>query len=981
MKTVLQTTSATLVFTPGAAGVGTVNFSQVYNVYPFAINRLMAIINQTRNRVIFAEGQPNLGWSSWNQNTNILTLGVDTTGHAASDSLQVVYDSAAVHVSPTEEYYDPVNKARVSTPQSLIDTDFEYSTQPTKWEAFFQTNNKPTVFYIPAEPYDTSTASSVYITGMTGAGTRTVTITFNTTTPSIFRPGLPIFIQDTLNPNTNGWFAVNTVSSGGVNNITFNTDEGAIIPAGSVLDTNRTLLFPATAYGGAGIPIGANAFSYSVGSPIITCTTTNAHGLLPGNLIYILGTNSAAANVSGPTLTTTITGSQVVADVLNATQFRFINPNGVPSQNITNPASPIILFSRPSGYSIQRPYDGGIQFSCGVGGPNCSIVRQTRKYFRYQSGKGIQFSTGSIFRPSFQLNTVVANALTPGTIVVVTTKTPHGCRPGTRITVSGSTDAAFNGNFIVESVYSDISFTFKTVTAPSALQAPGFPILVSPGENYGVVSRLGMFDSQNGIFFEHDGVYTYAVRRSSTQQLAGLVSVNAGSNTVNGTGTLFAQQLDPGDWIVIKGMSYRVTSIESNTVLYITPEYRPSVNAVNTIISKTIDTRIRQDQWNIDPMDGRGPSGYRFDPTKMQMFYMDYSWYGAGFIRWGFRAQNGNVYYCHKLLNNNVNQEAYMRSGNLPSRYEQSNYLPYSILRSTLSNTETASLSVRDISVFPAPSGIVAVRAPGNTSSSPVEYIRYTNVNTVNSTLTDLLRGQPGGNSTPQTFTYSATAPVAVEFSGQVTAVSASNIPPSFALSHWGSSVIMDGRYDDDFNFVFSAGNISGVTLATGVERLIMAIRLAPSVDNGRVGVLGVREIVNRMALRLRGLDAISSAGAVRISCILNGRVSDGGLNFTNVGGSSLAQVYLGSGSSTTVTGGENIFSFFAGTGVSNQDLSIVRELGNNISGGGTDLTLPIVSTFNNQYPDGPDILYITGRAQTGTPTINARVSWTEAQA
>jgi hypothetical protein len=30
--------------------------------------------------------------------------------------------------------YDPVDKLRVSTPQALIDTDFEYGTQPTKWE-------------------------------------------------------------------------------------------------------------------------------------------------------------------------------------------------------------------------------------------------------------------------------------------------------------------------------------------------------------------------------------------------------------------------------------------------------------------------------------------------------------------------------------------------------------------------------------------------------------------------------------------------------------------------------------------------------------------------------------------------------------------------------------------------------------------------------------------------------------------------------
>ena len=73
------------------------------------------------------------------------------------------------------------------------------------------------------------------------------------------------------------------------------------------------------------------------------------------------------------------------------------------------------------------------------------------------------------------------------------------------------------------------------------------------------------------------------------------------------------------------------------------------------------------------------------------------------------------------------------------------------------------------------------------------------------------------------------------------------------------------------------------------------------------------------------------------------------------------------------------MFSFFCGTGVSQQDLSSVRELGNSINGGGTSLALP--QTFNNVYPDGPDILYITGRSVAATGSINSRLSWTEAQA
>jgi len=69
-------------------------------------------------------------------------------------------------------------------------------------------------------------------------------------------------------------------------------------------------------------------------------------------------------------------------------------------------------------------------------------------------------------------------------------------------------------------------------------------------------------------------------------------------------------------------------------------------------------------------MDGTGASLYNLDLTRMQMFYIDYTWYGAGAIRFGFKNNRGEVIYCHRIPNNNINTEAYMRSGNLVARYE-----------------------------------------------------------------------------------------------------------------------------------------------------------------------------------------------------------------------------------------------------------------------------------------------------------------------
>jgi filamentous hemagglutinin family protein len=68
-------------------------------------------------------------------------------------------------------------------------------------------------------------------------------------------------------------------------------------------------------------------------------------------------------------------------------------------------------------------------------------------------------------------------------------------------------------------------------------------------------------------------------------------------------------------------------------------------------------------------------------------------------------------------------------------------------------------------------------------------------------------------------------------------------------------------------------------------------------------------------------------------------------------------------------------------SGVTQQELVLVRDLGTNILGGGTSLTCPTGGT--GKYPDGPDIVTVcaTVISSSGTNAINARISWTEAQA
>ena len=226
--------------------------------------------------------------------------------------------------------------------------------------------------------------------------------------------------------------------------------------------------------------------------------------------------------------------------------------------------------------------------------------------------------------------------------------------------------------FLVDATnLTDFSFRYRTTAVPADLQPAGYPSLFVESWSDASV-RCGMFDDQNGLFYEYDGQTLYCVRRNSTKQLGGTVAVTKNSNTITGTNTNFTRQLDTGDFIVVRGQSYKVTKVTSDTVIEISPSYRGTTRN-KVIATKTEEVRYAQHEWSIDVCDGTGPTAFNLDINKMQMAYIDFSWYGAGKVRYGFKGADGKVIYVHEIRHNNREIEAYMRSGNLPARYEITN--------------------------------------------------------------------------------------------------------------------------------------------------------------------------------------------------------------------------------------------------------------------------------------------------------------------
>ena len=1080
-------------------------------IIPGGVQRenLILITNVTDNKIIYNFSDPELTATTYSIQTDIrnvtttrVILQYDTTGMSDTDDLQIIVDEFEETFKPAETYNDAVNKSKVSQPQSQIDTDFEYGTQDTKWEALAMVNNNPFAY---------KSQTPIVITEIqTTSGSREMAVSCSTPPDA----GTAIYMQDTTFPGANGVFIIDSKSTSG-SFVGFKYTAKYEWPSGTggtdIYDSARTAVYSGIHFTGSdlGGTITLSTPTAGVMSGSVQVDTTQAHGLEVGNEIAVSG--SAGTNVNG---------SWVVGRVETPTRFYYY-PDAAPTGSVAT--GTIKLYPRPQGNSVHRAFDGGVKFSTNSFSKNQQAIRQTKRYFRYQSGKGVSFSTGSILEPAIEnLDSITAS----GTTVTVVSTDAHNVTRDTVVRVQGVNDNNYNGTYNVTNVVDPYTFQYTATSAPTDATAAG-EYTITPVNSYGTKLEIGMMDQQNGIFFRWASGNLSVVRRTSTFQLSGRVTATNGSTLISSFAgpnlqtTKFAKQLKPGDYVVIRGSSYRVDGIISDTQMVIFPDYR-GPSSSNVPITKTVETEWNQADWNIDRCDGSGKTGYTIDPTKMQMFYMDYSWYGAGFIRWGFRATDGNVIYAHKIPNNNFNTEAYMRSGNLPSRYEVNTICPTTQATKSFSNSDSTIYVSEPPYGFPE-AGTLRIRQATSATAANQEYINYTGTTkfqqdvisvvaandsiTVASTtglqgngvqtitfdrpfsnivsgktyyvaqvisgtsfsitdtagnslgislldqtgstlsplgiarsgaFTGITREQSGatginltmadnsssgtvssgtgiqvgqrvvgadvpddayvnyisgtsiklskavtatnptnikfpsmGTGSASAFTYSATQPIALEL------IAATSVPQ---ISHWGSSVIMDGDFDEDRAYVYSAATKTQRNINNGDTKAIIALRVAPSVDNGISDNFGTRELVNRMQLLLRQVD-ISSNGKFYVELVLNPNI-DISANWIDVGGTSLAQ-YAALNPNAELSGGEVIFSFFSDNGVNQYSLKEVKELSNSILGGGTsNYASTTAPNPTGIFPDGPEVLAVRCTNIAGNQKkIDARLSWTEAQA
>jgi hypothetical protein len=201
-----------------------------------------------------------------------------------------------------------------------------------------------------------------------------------------------------------------------------------------------------------------------------------------------------------------------------------------------------------------------------------------------------------------------------------------------------------------------------------------------------VSNPLTLFDSSHR--YKDNGLWATATASggaavfNASQGLVDLnVNTTSGSQVLRETFKVFSYQ--PGKSLLVlntfvmaptkTNLRQRVGYFSRDNGFYLQLNNSTLSFVERTLVTGAItETTVDQSSWNVDKMNGTGPSGITLDITKAQILFMDVEWLGVGTVRLGF-VINGQFYICHKFHHANLITSTYITTASLPLRYEITN--------------------------------------------------------------------------------------------------------------------------------------------------------------------------------------------------------------------------------------------------------------------------------------------------------------------
>jgi hypothetical protein len=222
------------------------------------------------------------------------------------------------------------------------------------------------------------------------------------------------------------------------------------------------------------------------------------------------------------------------------------------------------------------------------------------------------------------------------------------------------------------------------------------PMLADAFGRLRVSNPLTLFDSSHR--YRDNGLWNTATASGGAAVFSpneGLVNLNvnttSGSEVIRETSKVFSYQ--PGKSLLVlntfvmapaqDNLRQRVGYFGTDNGLYVQLENVTGDSVVSfversLVTGSVTETKISQNGgvygagdtgWNVDKLDGNGPSGVTLDITKAQIFFMDIEWLGEGTVRLGF-VIDGNFILCHRFNHANRITSTYITTASLPLRYE-----------------------------------------------------------------------------------------------------------------------------------------------------------------------------------------------------------------------------------------------------------------------------------------------------------------------
>jgi hypothetical protein len=371
----------------------------------------------------------------------------------------------------------------------------------------------------------------------------------------------------------------------------------------------------------------------------------------------------------------------------------------------------------------------------------------------------------------------------------------------------------------------------------------------------------------------------------------------------------------------VTGVVKRAGYFDDNDGVFL--EHNGTTNVVSVVVRSSAggsaaDNTAVQSSWNLDTLDGSNstwnPSGILLDTSKVYILVIDLQWLGMGRVRVGFDV-GGQIVYVHQFKHANVGTTVYMRTANLPIRWEMFSEV------SSASPSATASPSA---SVSPSSSGSAS---PSNTASVSISASVSPSASPSRSSSASV---SPSGSPSPS--------------------VSPSPSNTFATMLATCASVQSEGGSDRLFSYHFGYHRAS-LSAGNGVQTYAFSVRARATFNS----------IVNRMLLRPLDFDvAVTGVSPVLVE-IYYGTTIGGSPAWTDMNSFSGLQV----DTAGTPSGGFLVADFAASSGAS------VKGAGSTAFFARYPLTLDISGTGYNHYT-----VYVTGLG--GASACQPGVQWEE---